>query len=94
MHYTCILPEGPGEDQKCPICHREVEDDGGVYPHLLDLGAPRARSPKTQAAEPSSVPAAPANLSTESLPSRVVFPAEAKPSDQEAQERGFPTAKE
>ena len=86
MHYTCIRPDGPGEDQKCPVCHREVEDDGGAYPHLLDLGAPRARSLKKSAVEVS--------VATDPLPPRLVFPAEARPTDEEAQAKGFPTAKE
>ena len=86
MHYTCIRSEGPGEDQKCPVCHRMVEDDGAAYPHLMDLGAPRAQSLKKTAAEPA--------VSTELLPPRLVFPAEVRPTDEEAQEKGFPTAKE
>ena len=93
MHYTCILPERPGEGQKCPVCHREVEDDGGAYPHLLDLGAPRARAPRKPVVESSASMQAPA-LSTELLPPRLVFPAEARPTDEEAQEKGYPTAKE
>ena len=43
MHFSCVIPESPGAEQKCPVCHREVEDDGEAYPHLLDVGAPKAR---------------------------------------------------
>ena len=44
MQYTCVLPEQPGAEQKCPVCHRVVQDDGDEYPHLMDVGAPPASS--------------------------------------------------
>ena len=81
------------------MCHREVEDDGEAYPHLLDVGAPKARrsvarsgAAAVSGAAPKEVP--PPTLSVEALPARMVFPVGKSPTDAEAQALGFPTAKE
>ena len=97
MHFTCVIPDGPGKEQKCPVCYREVEDDGEAYPHFLDLGAPRRSAARSGAAPASGV--APKSvsrqtLSTEALPPHLIFPSDRSPTDEEAQKVGFPTAKE
>ena len=99
MHFSCVIPESPGAVQKCPVCHREVEDDGEAYPHLLDVGAPKAR--RTAARDGAATvsgeapkKAPPPTLSVEALPTRMVFPVGKSPTDAEAQALGFPTAKE
>ena len=80
MHFTCVLPEAPGLDQKCPICNRTPQDDGKAYPHLLEVGAPSGSRKEL--------------LSREDLPSKLLFPAKGVPTDVEAQKRGFASAKE
>ena len=34
MHFTCVPPELPGQEQKCPVCHRVKEDDGLSLIHI------------------------------------------------------------
>ncbi len=99
MHFSCVIPESPGAEHKCPVCHREVEDDGEAYPYLLDVGAPKARRTAARGGAatvsgeaPKEVP--PPTLSVEALPARMVFPVGKSPTDAEAQALGFPTAKE
>ena len=99
MHFTCVVPESPGADQKCPVCYREVEDDGEAYPHLLDLGAPRARRAAARAgaapvSEEAPKDASPPMLSVEPLSAQLVFPVGRSPTDEEARVLGFPSAKE
>ena len=90
MHFSCVVPESPGAEQKCPVCHREVEDDGEAYPHLLDVGAPKAgrtaaRGGAATVSGEAPKEAPPPTLSVEALPARMVFPVGKSPTDAEAQ---------